>query len=105
MARKPLGVRMGRDPILTTLHQQDRCIYLPDVKAPWRHVSDVVIDHSAQATSYRPAGNTREPGPFALERGLIRWSELLGVEPGGCETLLERCAPSDRRAQFRSTCA
>src|SRR5690348_11301346 len=45
MAREPLGVRTGCDPILATVQDEDWRGYLPGVKPPRGDVCEVVIHH------------------------------------------------------------
>src|SRR3984885_14845343 len=100
MTGQPFGLRAGHDAVLAALQVQDRRAYLAGIEAPGGDVGQVVVDRPADAAFDGLPGNLAQPGPGTRERGVIGRRELLRVERGGCEVLLQRGPPLGRGAQF-----
>jgi hypothetical protein len=93
MTGQPAGVRAGHDAVLAALQVQDRRAYLAGIEAPGGDVGQVVVDRPADAAFDGLPGDLAQPGPGARQRGVIGRGELVRVEPGGREVLLQ-CGPS-----------
>lgn len=92
MAREPLGVRTGCDPILATVQEEDWRGYLRGVKPPRGDVCEVVIHHPPRPAFHGLPGDGAQPGPSPRECGMICRGELFQVELGRRQAVLERRA-------------
>ena len=94
-------VRPGHDPVLATMHDEDRRFYLPGVKPPRGHEGQFVVQHAAWASLDGLPGDAAQPRPWAQEGLLISGGELLRVELGRRQVIRERATPPGRGAQQR----
>lgn len=71
VAREPLAVRAGHDPIPATVQEQGRRDHLRGVETPRGDGCQIVVYQPAAAVLRRRTDDADEPGPLGFERNEI----------------------------------
>ena len=99
--RQPPAVRDGRDPVLAAVQEQRWRADLSEVEPPGGDVGQLVVHLPVRAALQGLPGYRPQPGPGALDGGVVCRGELFRVPRGGCQVGLHRCAAGRGGAQPR----
>src|SRR5829696_2325526 len=98
MAREPLAVRGGHDPIPASVQEKGWSDDVGGVEAPRADGGEVVGDEPSHAAGEGGTYDVDEPRPLAGESGFVFGGELRLVV-GLRQVLLQRISPGCRCAQ------
>src|SRR4029453_6563877 len=89
--------------VIRAVHDQRRCGHLSEIKAPRGHRDDVVLNHAVRAVGCCCLDDAFEPGPIALERGVIGCGKRLVIELIRAQDLCECGSTPSCGLQFANT--
>src|SRR5215207_10715103 len=102
MAREPLAVRGGHDPIPSTVQEKSRSDDVGGVEAPRADACEIIVDEPSHAASEGRTNDVDKPRPLARESGFVFGGELR-LLVGLSQVLLQRSAPGCCCAQLGHT--